>query len=256
MSGQLNGSVLTAFAILKLLSESRPTITTQEVSRELKINSTTAYRFLRTLEVAGALVAIKRGQYRLSAMLSDLGERALANNTLARMVQPYLNEISERLKESVLATANHNNRTVVIARARSARPYSVNIDVGVEMEAHCTANGKLWLANLTDEEFGHYLTNTERKAFTENTIVDVDRLTETIRITREVGHAKCVGEREDEMSAVAVPVLSTSGRMIMGVSVFGPNSHFTEAFCETAIQTLQEVAAQVQASLYGSVAVE
>ncbi|MCF3639831.1 IclR family transcriptional regulator [Rhizobium sp. TRM95111] len=251
MSGQLNSSVSTAFSILNLLSESRPVITTQDVTRELAINQTTAYRFLRTLEDLGALVTVKRGQYRLGAVLADLGERAIANNTLAYVVQPYLNEITEELKESALATANHHNRTIVIARTRSRQPYSVNIDVGTELEAHCTANGKLWLANLSEEELNHYLSNSERPAFTAKTIVDAQALKVAVALTRKDGYAICLGEREQEMSAVGVPVLSRSGRMIMGLSVFGPNSHFNEAFRRKSVEVLSKMAVQVQASLYG-----
>lgn len=70
-------------------------------------------------------------------------------------------------------------------------------------------------------------------------------------MTRNNGYAICIGEREDEMSAVVVAVLSRSGKMIMGMSVFGPNAHFTDDFKELSIVKLSEVAKQVKESLYG-----
>ncbi|MUZ76020.1 helix-turn-helix domain-containing protein [Agrobacterium vitis] len=251
MSGQLNNSVSIAFSILNLLSESRPFITTQDVTQDLQINQTTAYRFLRTLEELGALVAVKRGQYRLGVMLADLGERAVANNTLANVVQPYLNELADELKESALATTNNHNRTIVISSTRSRQPYSVNINVGTELEAHCTANGKLWLANLSRDELSHYLTNTERTAYTNNTVVEPQSLGDVIALTRANGYATCLGEREQEISAVGVPVLSRNDKMIMGISVFGPNSHFDDAFQRKAVDVLSKMATRIQASLYG-----
>jgi hypothetical protein len=39
--------------------------------------------------------------------------------------------------------------------------------------------------------------------------------------------------------------------MIMGMSVFGPNSHFTDDFKELSIVKLSEVAKQVKEALYG-----
>lgn len=254
MAPQLNGSVVKAFQVLKLFSEQRPEITAAEVSHELGMNAITAHRFLRTLQHVGALVAVSKGTYRLGYAFADLGDRVLQNDALAQFLQPRLNAMTASLQEATMATVFRSDMVYCIARAVTHRSLSVDIRVGTRLEAYCTAHGKTWLAFMPGHERERYLQSVERTRFTDMTIIDPQALEEEIAKIRQHGYAVNNCEREDGIKAIAVPVRTRTGRMIAGLSAFGPASRFTDDAMETALETLRATAAAAERDLYGSAA--
>jgi DNA-binding IclR family transcriptional regulator len=249
---QLNNSVAKAFAILRLIGETRPVVTAADLVRELGMNAITAHRFLKTLEHEGALVQGAKGSYRLGYMLADLGERALQDGELGRVLQPVLDAVTADLEEASMATLYQTGKVVCIARAVSGRSLSVDVRVGHRLEAYCTAHGKIWLAHLPERERRRYLDEVELIGKTGATITDRAALAAEIAAARDAGYALNRGEREDGISAIAVPVLSRNGRMIAGLSLFGPSSRLSQAALERALPRLRQAAKEAVVRLYGN----
>lgn len=252
MVTQLNGSVVKAFDILRLFNEQRSEITTAEVSDELDLNFVTAHRFLRTLEHVGALVAAAKGRYRLSYAFVDLGDRVSSGDPLGRILQPVLNALTSDLQEASMATTFQSDMVVCIARAISGRQLSVDIRVGSRLEAWCTAHGKTWLAFMPERQRRHYLDTVERVRFTPNTIAERTELERSLDDIRQAGHAVNDGEREDGIRAVAVPLLARGGKMIAGLSVFGPASRMSDQTMARALERLRQASSEASAALYGA----
>ncbi|WP_299811692.1 IclR family transcriptional regulator [uncultured Roseibium sp.] len=249
MVAQINGSVVKAFEILKLFNADRTVIAAADVMAELGVNAVTAHRFLKTLEHVGALIAVERGRYRLGFLFAGLAERLLDGGSLAGLLQPALNALTDRLGEASMATLFRSDKVVCIARAVPDRPVLVDIRVGSELEAWCTAHGKLWLAHLPDKELDAYFKRVEPKTFTGATIIGEDALRAELVKVRRDGFAENRGEREDTLHAVAVPLFSGSGRMISGVSVFGPAARLSGAGAGKALAQLKATAENLRSSL-------
>jgi len=254
MGAQINGSVVKAFEILRLFSAERPVVSSADVMAELAVNSVTAHRFLKTLEHVGALISVRRGQYRLSFLFADLADRLLDGRSLAGLLQPVLNALTARLGEGAMATLFRSDKVVCIARAVPDRPVLVDIRVGSELEAWCTAHGKLWLAHLPEKELDGYFKRVKPKAFTEATVVDERVLRLELEGIRQHGFARNRGEREDTLHAIAVPVFSGTGRMITGLSVFGAANRLTGPAGDKALVQLKKAADTLQNNFYASAA--
>lgn len=248
---QLNNSVAKAFAILKLFGEARSQVSAADLSRELGMNGITAHRFLKTLEAEGALVQVSKGTYRLGYTLVDLGDRALQEEELGRILQPVLDALTADLQEASMATLYQNGMVVCIARAMSTRSLSVDVRVGHRLEAYCTAHGKLWLAHVPERERKRYLDTVEFQRMTDHTITDKPTLVAEIDAVRAAGHATNLGEREDGITAIAVPILAGSGRMIAGLSLFGPSIRMDETMRERALARLEDAVGEAKELLYG-----
>ncbi|PVB60574.1 IclR family transcriptional regulator [Labrenzia sp. 011] len=249
MVAQINGSVVKAFEILKLFSAGRTIISAADVMAELGVNAVTAHRFLKTLEHVGALVAVDRGRYRLGFLFADLAERLLDGGSLAGILQPVLNALTGRLGEASMATLFRADKVVCIARAVPDRPVLVDIRVGSELEAWCTAHGKLWLAHLPEKELDAYFSRVDPRAFTGATITGEAALRAELERVRREGFAENRGEREDTLHAIAVPLFSGSGRMITGLSVFGPVARLSGEAAATALAHLKHAAEDLHRSL-------
>ena len=251
MAAQLNGSVLKAFAILDLFVDPHAEITAGLVSEKLGLTGVTAHRFLKTLERAGALVPVQKGVYRLGFRLVDLGERATQAAQLGRALQPTLDAITDDMREASMATVFEADTVVCVARAMSGRQLSVDIRVGTRLEAYCTAHGKLWLAHMGEAALARYLDLVERVRFSPHTIVDRAGLLAELERIRRDGQAVNDGEREEGIRAVAVPLTTRGGRMVAGLSVFGPAIRMNDQVMADALRRLQRAAGDARAALYG-----
>lgn len=251
MAQQLNNSVARAFDILRLLGRGRPRIGVAEVAHELGLNGVTAHRFLKTLEAEGALVQDRKGSYRLGYMLVDLGERARDEDRLGQWLQPVLDDLTADLGEASMATIYQAGMVVCIARAMPPRSLSVDIRVGDRLEAYCTAHGKLWLAHVSPSERARYLDNVRLNALTGRTIVRRNRLDDEIEAVRQRGFSYNLGEREEGITAIAVPVRTDAGRMVAGLSMFGPSSRIDRAALDRGLERLRQAAHDAALLLYG-----
>ena len=89
--------------------------------------------------------------------------------------------------------------------------------VGRPSVAHATATGKVALA------FGDVALPPGRlQAFTERTIVDRAALAREVERVREQGWAQAIGEREDDLNAVAAPVRGSRGELAAVLGIQGP----------------------------------
>lgn len=251
MATQLNNSVSKAFDILRLLGRGRQRVSAADVVRELGMNAITAHRFLKTLEAEGALVQVSKGSFRLGYMLVDLGDRALEQDRLGQLMQPLLEEITGDLKEASMATIYQTGMVVCVARAMPQRSLSVDIRVGDRLEAYCTAHGKMWLAHVSPREREKYLSSLKFEAFTNRTITARAELEEEIELSRQRGFSYNMGEREEGITAIAVPVLTSGGRMVAGLSMFGPTSRINRDTLDSAIDRLKSAACEASVLLYG-----
>lgn len=251
---QLNNSVARAFAILDLFTERRPELTAGEVARALNLNTVTAHRFLRSLAAVGAVVAVSRGTYRLGFLFADLGSRVVNGNCLAQAAQPVLDRVTAEINEASMAAIFENNMIACVAVALSGRTLSVNVRVGTRLQVYCSANGKLWLAYAPDHVRERYLRDETLAPLTARTVTDPAVLRDRLAEIRRQGYAINDGEREDGLTAVAVPVLGRGNNMLAGISVFGPTSRMTPEIVDRALARLRQAAKEIERSLYGRIA--
>jgi len=66
---------------------------------------------------------------------------------------------------------------------------------------------------------------------------------------RDKGWAQAIGEREEDLNAVAVPVLGRGGKLAAILGVQGPAVRFSPRAMRTAVELLSEKAAQISAAM-------
>lgn len=252
MSSQLNGSVLKAFKILDLFAAGKIELTAQETADALGINMITAHRFLHTLVHAGALRVTSRGVFRLGYMFADLGHRVMRDGNLAGLLQPILDQLARATGEACMATEFDRDMAVCIAKALPDRPLYVDIRIGSKLDAFCTAHGKLWLAHMSPADQDRYFAKADLIGMTDHTITDVTALKSELHHIRENGYATNNGERENDIYAIAVPILTRHGNMVSAFSVFGASPATLQTHRDRLLESLKTAATTAQNSLYGT----
>ena len=94
---------------------------------------------------------------------------------------------------------------------------------GTQLEAYCSAIGKVLLAQLEVEEVDLYLGESSFVPLTPATITDASVLKGLLGEVRAQGWAIELGETMPDLSCIAVPVLDSagSGRAALSVSIQG-----------------------------------
>jgi DNA-binding IclR family transcriptional regulator len=193
-----------------------------EVSRELDIHKSTAYRLLTTLRDRGLVEQDAASEkYRLGFGLVLLARTVSADLDILRCAKPLCERLSERTGETVTVAVLEGDDAVVIHQSLS-RASALSVDwTGRHTPLHATAAGKIFLVYMPEDQLLRILEGPLER-FTENTIVDPASLREHVSWIPDEGYAYTVEELETGLSAVGAPLRSAEGAVVGAVSVSGP----------------------------------
>ena len=242
MGTPLNASLLKGFEILGLFSEDETEITTATVVRQLGMNAATAHRLLVTLEKSGAVSRMRRGHFTLGPRMEELGRLAEETNPWPRVLKRHLDALAEQLGESAMACRLSRQGPVCVGVARSSQPISVDIRPGTLLPFHLTAQGRLWLAEMTRSERERRLSSIQPMG---NVPPDIQGLHAQLGKIRREGIALNLGDNEPDIAAVSVPVRDREGRMRLSLSAFGLLSRFDADFVSRCKPVLLSAAARI-----------
>jgi IclR family acetate operon transcriptional repressor len=238
-------AVQRAVAVLDALSDATaPDVGTNEIARRTGINPSTVSRLLATLAEAGLVEHVAgSGRYRLGLRLLQLGNAVLSRLDLREIARPHLVALVNETGESATlsAPAEHEAVTVDFAQSRAAVQYVARL--GRPSVAHATAVGKVYLAH------GGTLPEGPLHPYTPRTITDRGALAAEIRQVRERGYAEVVCEREEDLNAIAAPVLGSRGQLVAILGLQGPAARFGRREMEIAVGPLVEHASAISAAL-------
>ena len=209
---------------------------TNEVARRTGLNASTASRQLATLTAAGFVAHVEEtGRYRLGHRLVELGHAALAGLDVTRLARPHLRALAAQTGETATLSVPGDPDAITVDFVQSPSSVTSVARVGRPSVAHATATGKVVLA------FGTVMLPAGTlRPYTDRTIVDRKALEAAVELVRRRGYAEAVGEREDDLNAVAAPVCGADGELTAIVGIQGPASRFGPARMREARAPLLE----------------
>lgn len=229
------GSVQRAIAVLDALAEGGAELGTNEVARRTGINASSISRLLSTLTEAGLVQHLpSTGRYRLGVRILQLASAARENLDLRAVARPLLEELAALSGETVTLSLPGEHDVLTVDFVQSSRSVRSVAEIGRNSIAHATATGKVFLA------FGGHLPDGDLVAFTEVTITDRGVLTTAIAEITAQGYAIAVRERDNDLSAVAVPVLDGGQALIAILGIQGPATRFEAGAMAALVRSLQE----------------
>ena len=237
-------AVQRAIAVLDELAAARAELGTNEIARRTGINVSTISRILATLTSGGLVEHIAvTGRYRLGVGVIRLASAAGERLDIRSLAHPHLAELATRTQETATLSVPGGHEAITLDYVQSPLSVRSVAEVGRASAAHATAVGKVYLAH------GGIIPDGPLAAFTERTIVDHDVLQAEVARVRERGWGQALGEREEDLNAVAVPVLDPAGQLVAILGVQGPAVRFSPRVMRTAVELLRERAGQISATL-------
>lgn len=208
--------------ILALFSAQRPYLTLSQIVQDLKMNKSTAYRVLATLQGLQYLEQdVMTRQYRPGLRVLQLGFTAINSMEIGQVIHPYLEKLSMQLSETVSLAVLSGFQAIYIDRIRNQMIVGVVLGIGSSLPAHCTSLGKVLLADLEESQIDQLLANHELKAYTPKTLVEVGKIKAELSVVRLRGYAMDDEELATGLRAAAAPIFNATGRVIAAVNVTG-----------------------------------
>ena len=225
-SGDYVNSLARGLEVIRAFGRSKPSMTLSEVAQRTDLTRAAARRFLLTLVREG--YAETDGKYfRLRPKVLELGFSVLASMDITEVMQPIIDDLADKLQESVFVAMLDADSVIYIARARSQRMVSVGISVGSRAPAHSVSTGRVLLAGLSDAELDEYLESATLEKFTENTVTSRVKLRALVEEARRQGWSIVDQELEIGLRSISAPIQDRSGRVIAALNVCCPSVRLT-----------------------------
>jgi len=217
---------------------------TNELARRTGVNASTVSRVLATLAGRGYVDQTPSGRYRLGIRLVQLGNAVVDRLDVRELAQPVLRELVDAVGETATLSIPGEHEAVTVDFARSTSSVQSVAQVGRPSVAHATATGKVMLA------FGHAtLPPGPLRRYTSRTIADPRVLVRVVEKVRVTGWADAVGEREEDLAALAAPVWGSRGELAAIVGLQGPTARLGPVARKEALAMLLSAATELSARL-------
>lgn len=222
-------SVIHALDILESFNNQEDELGLSGFVHRLGLHKNNVSKLLGTLERRGYVEQNKiTGNYRLGLKTFEMGQVFFHQLGLLKQVRSILEDLVSKCNETAYVAILHGNEVVYLDGVETTQSVREVSRIGWRIPAYCTAIGKAQLAYLSKEEVDRILKETNIKAYTENTITDIDRLKAELEKIREQGFALDNSEYEVEIKCVGVPVRDYTHRVVAGICISGPIYRMTE----------------------------
>jgi len=198
--------------VLEAFGAEHPRRVIADVAQATGLDRATARRCLLTLHKLG--YADYDGKFfTLKPRVLRLGVGALAALPLAQLVQPWLDQLSEKLDQSTSVAILDDTEIVYVARAAQRKVMSIGLMPGSRLPAHCTSLGRVLLGALPESEARAVVLRSDLAPRTAYSLTDPDEILDRVRATRADGYAVIDQEVETGLRSIAVPLHTAGGRV-------------------------------------------
>lgn len=199
--------------------------TLQGLAEATGLPKPTLHRMLQQLEAAGLLQREGDGRHwSVGSRLRRLAENLLLNSSLHGARHQVLRRLVDEVGESCNITAMSGGEVVYLDRVETAAPLRFYLQPGSRVPVHCSASGKVFLAQMAPAQRQRLLGAAALEACTPRTLTDLAALEQELQRVQREG---CAFDDEEFLpglvcAAVAVPTLRPGDRSSLCVAVQGP----------------------------------
>lgn len=242
-------SLARGLEVLRAFNRTRRKMTLSEVAAETGNSRAGARRILLTLVHEGYAVADGK-LFDLTPQVLELGYSVLSSKGAWDIARPFIEHLSEEVRESVSAAVLDKFEVVYVSGAQYHRVISVGITVGARFPAHCTATGRVLLAAQPEAHWPGIIASIPLAPMTAHTVTDRQAFRAILATTRAQGWCLVDQELEIGLISIAVPLRNSAGGLVGAINVGVPSVRCSrEAMVGTILPKLLAAAAGISSAL-------
>jgi DNA-binding IclR family transcriptional regulator len=215
--------------LLNLFSVEKPEWGVRELGRELGIPKFTAHELAKSLAEQRLLQRTNSGRYQLGWRLFELSQTLLDTTHIRVEARYVLEDLAQHWGEtSHLATLDGVQVVYLEKLPRVADTKRFPSPKGPRRPAHCSAVGKMLLANREWEQLAPLLEGGGLRALTLNTVTNIGELAEELEAVAERGYAYDHEESSIGLCCVAAPIYGRHAKVVAAASLCVPRYRFQQ----------------------------
>ena len=240
-----NTPTMRLFALLEVIAQKNQYFSLQSLVDELGLPKPTLHRMLQQLEGAGMIQRDGDGrQYSTGQRLRRMAENLLLNDTVHGARHAVLRQLVEEGGESCNITTCSGDEVLYLDRVETVAPLRFYLHPGSRVPVHCSASGKLFLAQMTPSQRRRLLAQASLSQYTNKTLTTVEQMEAEIERVRRDGYAFDDEEFLPGLFCVAVLVPAADGsKSNMAVAIQAPIMRMTAEKSLQCLPALQRAAA-------------
>jgi DNA-binding IclR family transcriptional regulator len=228
-SGRTLSTAVHTLRALELAAEEPKGISVKALARALDLSLSSAYSLANSLRTEGFLEVAPAGSslYVLGPKVSSLYRSYVESMLQPERLEPFLEDLRDRASaRAFIAQWNAGDVEIAEMLGRRGGRELTDLSKGFRGAAHALALGKIFLAEVPEEQWPTYLQGSSLKRFCRGTITARNQLKHNLLAVRERGLALDQEEFSEGASCLAVPVRGPDGRLIASLGIAVPTRRF------------------------------
>jgi len=242
---------LRTLLILEALGTSDSPMTPTQINAQIGLPKQTVHRLCSTLEEEGFLTREADGKHLRPSRRARLMGFGLLHASRDHIIRhQVLTELATSVGETVNFVVPEETGMHYLDRVDTGWPFRIQLPVGSNVPFHCTASGKAFMASLSPTQRRNFVSGLKLDALTERTHITHDSLLTDLATCAKRGYALDDQEFMDGMVAIAMPVLSPSGRYTGSLAFHGPSQRLTTEVAVSRLEDLKNAAEKLKDALF------
>jgi len=240
--------------ILELMADTKKDeVGLSELAELSGINITTVGRILATLARRGYLYKSNiNKKYSLGYKFLELGYSVIFTKSLKRIALPSLIKLNQTADETVFMISWNGKQAIRIAVVMCRHPLQiVEREEGsiFDLPLHASAQGKVILANMTNNYLDEYFKNHSLEACTPNTITNIDDLKQHLALVNRNGFAISDEELSLGVRSIAAAIKTRHNHFAGAVCIAGPSIRLTRSRLTELVPAVMSCALEISKAL-------
>jgi DNA-binding IclR family transcriptional regulator len=223
-------SIARAFAILRAFKRGERALGNKEIALRTGLPKSSVARIASTLTRLGYLEYLPgEEKHALGIGVLALGQTFLSGNDVREVARPLMQELADYSQATVALCARDGVHMVFLEICHGSQLFRLRLEVGERVPRGTTALGRAGYAALPREErpraLAAYLQTVKKSDWAKVR----EGLDQAVKDYEKYGFCFSLGDWNQNVFAVGVPMLSKDGGKVMAFSCFGPVHEVTRA---------------------------
>jgi IclR family transcriptional regulator, KDG regulon repressor len=225
-----------ALTLLNTISEYPDGIQISRLAEQVGLTKSTIHRLLATLANMNYVVKDEEtDKYKLGLQVLFLSRNMLNNSNIVSTAKPYLQKLSQEVKETVHLCVEDRGEIVYIDKIESNQSIQMYSRIGSRAPMHSTAVGKILLSDKSQKDFDDLVSKMNFVRKTPTTITSKEEFVKEIEKVKMQGYALDNIENEEVIRCIASPIFDHKGKIIASFSISGPSNRVTLEYIESTL---------------------
>ncbi|WP_139992903.1 IclR family transcriptional regulator [Paenibacillus paridis] len=227
----MSGVITKAIHILDLLlpEGTEKELSVTEMSRELGMPVQSVHRILSSLMEHGFVAQnAKTKKYKLGLSIMKYGFLMWDSLMLRTIARPFMEELSQKTKETVYLATRENTEGVYIDSVDSPQILKISEPIGLKLPLFIGASNRVILAYLPRKMQEQMLEEADWGSLPTLKPLTREYIEKEIEKIHRCGYAVTSGEATEGTTGIGAPIFSYENMVIGSLNVAGPTLRFTE----------------------------